>query len=119
LAGSLSADLWSDAWNMTPRIRLQIPFSLGPLVGIAIGVSVSDTNNWVILVLFALVAGEKPVAAHECMQTVLRKCISHLSFSGACGTVLPSIPAAGVPVTSQHRSNGQACTKPLPMPSIP
>lgn len=39
-------------------IAFLIPFSLGPLVGIAIGVSVSDTNLWVILVLFAIVAGE-------------------------------------------------------------
>ena len=34
-----------------------LPFSLGPLVGIAIGVSVDNTNAWVVLVLFALVAG--------------------------------------------------------------
>lgn len=34
-----------------------VPFSLGPLVGIAIGVNVSDQNSWSILVLFGLIAG--------------------------------------------------------------
>lgn len=34
-----------------------VPFSLGPLVGIAIGVSVSNSNNWAVLVLFGLVSG--------------------------------------------------------------
>jgi zinc transporter 1/2/3 len=38
-------------------VAFLLPFSLGPLVGIAIGVSVDNTNAWVVLVLFALVAG--------------------------------------------------------------
>lgn len=38
-------------------VSFLLPFSLGPLVGIAIGVSVDNTNIWVVLVLFALVAG--------------------------------------------------------------
>lgn len=36
-----------------------VPFSVGPLIGIAIGVSVDNTNVWVVMVLFALVAGEE------------------------------------------------------------
>ena len=38
-------------------VAFLLPFSLGPLVGIAIGVSVDNTNAWVVMVLFALVAG--------------------------------------------------------------
>ena len=34
-----------------------VPFSLGPLVGISIGVSVSNSSNWAELVLFSLVSG--------------------------------------------------------------
>ena len=34
-----------------------VPFSLGPLVGIAIGVSISSSNSWAGLVLFALMSG--------------------------------------------------------------
>ncbi len=37
-----------------------VPFSLGPLVGIAIGVSVDNSSTWAIMVLFSLVSGAPP-----------------------------------------------------------
>lgn len=43
--------------GMLAIVGFLIPFSLGPIVGITIGVSVDSSNDWVILVLFALVAG--------------------------------------------------------------
>jgi hypothetical protein len=48
-----------------------LPFSLGPLVGIAIGVSVDNTNAWVVLVLFALIAGGVPISTDSlCLRLV-------------------------------------------------
>ena len=42
---------WSQAGaSMWAMLGFLVPFSLGPLVGIIIGVNVSDSNNWVILV---------------------------------------------------------------------
>lgn len=46
--------------GMLAVVGFLVPFSLGPIVGIAIGVSVDSSNDWVILVLFALVAGVLP-----------------------------------------------------------
>jgi hypothetical protein len=56
-------------------VAFLLPFSLGPLVGIAIGVSVDNTNAWVVLVLFALVAGGCPLL----IPVLMGRCIALLS----------------------------------------
>ena len=50
------ADIQAEA-GVWAILAYLVPFSLGPLVGIAIGVSISNSSSWAGLVLFALVSG--------------------------------------------------------------
>jgi zinc transporter 1/2/3 len=54
---AVAAAFVSAGAGLLSVIAFLVPFALGPMVGVAIGVSVSDTNAWVVMVLFALVAG--------------------------------------------------------------